>query len=534
MHSFARLRNIRSQVEDSQMRDLTRNMTLTCLAVSVCLVSSLVQSQELGTGSDIVSFKSPKQLASVLEKRWTVDGIKRFCVPETRFNPFERNLSVSRGEVWHGFLHIPAESKVGKVYWHAFVKNGRVDRLSVNVVRNNDHWHLETLRRMPEVFDRLDTKQVIERRVVAAIAISINAYRWGASSRQQAGKDWLLHYGLYNNNIPTYTNDTFEYAARGNTYPTKYTRRVQIDFPGEPIHELVVLFGKDAMPTKFLLDGKSDEYMEMVYSKYVREYSRWLNTLVCGYERASSSSSISWNAHLEALGLSEECARFLRKHPLAAGVKARTSNRYRKSNGVSQPDYQAWRKITNGMTEAEVFSILGPPEQKGMRSILGGYEWRYGTVVPKSQVIPRPYEFYISFFLGRVDGKEDPFGGQFSPNGLPSTTRLVHPRDGEVFANNPGFVDLRWCPSSGQYPMHYEIELSNSSSTATAKEPYTSITVRWDSVVSWRVRAVNALGKSDWSESRTFKGRGMPDQQDLTTDKKGTCFPQNSGDNGIE
>jgi hypothetical protein len=276
--------------------------------------------------------------------------------------------------------------------------------------------------------------------------------------------------------------------------------------PGEHLHELVTVLGKDATPNDFSLDGKKDEYMQRLYSTFAASYSRWLNTLVYGYETASPNPNMSWGEHLEALGLEEASIQYLSKQPLAASVLPLMKGKHREaSNRLSQPDYRAWQKIAKGMTEAEVFSILGPPEEKDMLHIIGGYIWHYGTVVPKSQVMPEPYEFRIRFLLGRVDFRDDPFGGHFSENGLPTTPRLIHPADGEVFTHYPRFVDLRWHPSSGQYPMHYEIDIDYAVSEKTTTDPYVSARVSGANTVTWRVRAVNAKGKSEWSEARSFK-----------------------------
>jgi hypothetical protein len=447
-----------------------------------------------------------------------MENIKCFCIPETRFNPGSNdwNLPAWQGVVWHGFIHAAAENAIGKVYWYALVKNAEPDRISINVIRGNDHWHLETVQKRPDIFTPLSAKEVLQRRLVTAVSSSIEAYRWGALPEQKRNgkpeEGWELHSAF-----SWYFKDTFADDPAG-VRPTRLTRRILS--PDNASHELVVSLGKDALPEAFLLDGKKDEYMRRLYATFTTNYSSWLRTLVYGYERASPNADMSWEEHLEALGLGEESIRYLSAKPLAAGVLPPSKGkRHQPSQGPSQPDYRAWKKIAKGMTEVEVFNILGPPQVKEWRHMIGGYKWHYGTVVPKSQVVPQAYEFQLWFLFGRVDVKEDPFNGRFSETGLPSKPELIHPADGEVFAHYPRFVDLRWYPCSGEYPLHYEIKCEGGGgddpfgggasayavAAKTTTEPYAAATVCGMGTVTWRVRAVNAKGKSEWSEPRSFK-----------------------------
>jgi hypothetical protein len=478
-------------------------MRILILISLVRFAPSFLLAGEPAAKQGVESITRADQLARLLEARWTVEAITCFCVSETRFNPSDWNLPAWQGDVWHGFLHISAEPEIGKVYWYALVKNGCADRVSVNVIKNSDHWHLETIWHMSEVFDRLDTKEARRRRIVVALDNAVNAYRWGALPEERGEAEFSAHFGLFRADYP---KDSFEYAADGIS-PTRYTRRAKITFP-DTDHEFVAVLDKNAAPQEFMLDGRKDEYMQRLYSTFVTNYSRWLNMLVYGYETASPNTHMPWDDHLEALGVDEASVQHLSEHPLAAGVLPATNGKRRSpAKDVSQPSYEAWKKISKGISETEVFSILGPPQEKDMRHLIGGYTWHYGTVVPKSQVMPEPYEFLVWFLMGRVSGTEDPFDGHFSADSLPTTPILIHPQDGEVFAHYPRFVDLRWYPSSGQYPMRYEIEIDNALAEKATTEPYVSARVSGVTTVRWRVRAVNTKGTSDWSELRTFESK---------------------------
>jgi hypothetical protein len=469
----------------------------------ICL-PTVVAAVEPPVDPEADAITSARQLASLLEKRWPVESIKHFCTPETRFDPFDWNLPAWQGEIWHGFMHVPQESEIGKVYWYALVKDGHPDRISINVIGQNDHWHLETLLKMKEVFEPIDARRAIQFRVKTAIATAVSSSGWGAIREQGEIDDWRFFIETASSDGID-DKDTFEYAPNENTIPVKYIRQVRSEFFGRADSELAVVLGKDATPIEFYVDKKKDECLAKIYSLFAAKYSTWLNTLVYGYETSSPNANTSWFEHLEALGISEDCAQYLDKQPLEAGAFPENKGRpHSLSQEISQPDYTAWNKVAKGMTEAEVFAILGAPQYKETRHT-GGYIWHYGTVVHKSQVMPEPYEFRIWLVMGRVDGIDDPFDGHFSSDGSPSTPVLIHPQDGEEFSNFPRFVDLRWYPSSGEYPMRYEIEANCGVTEKTTTEPYASLIGCGMNTVSWRVRAVNAKGKSEWSESRKFE-----------------------------
>ena len=173
---------------------------------------------------------------------------------------------------------------------------------------------------------------------------------------------------------------------------------------------------------------------------------------------------------------------------------------------VEQPDYVAWQAVANGMPELKVLSILGEPVWKEGLNLgpNAGYYWNYGTVVPQSAIFPSAYEFRVWFIEGKVFQTEDPFDGHFSTNGLPTTPTLIYPQDGTVFSHYPRLVDLRWYPSSGHYPMKYKVEISVASEEETTV-PFVTSTIGGANSVRWRVKAINKLGESLWSEYRSFE-----------------------------
>jgi len=109
---------------------------------------------------------------------------------------------------------------------------------------------------------------------------------------------------------------------------------------------------------------------------------------------------------------------------------------------------------------------------------------------------------------GKVSSLENPFGTEkLSQDGKPTIPVLIFPYDNFIFKHQPRLVDFRWYPSSGKYPMRYTIEIDErlpgrwQSYEKKANIPYYSYTFR-SSIFRWRVKAINSLGESAWSEYR--------------------------------
>ena len=199
---------------------------------------------------------------------------------------------------------------------------------------------------------------------------------------------------------------------------------------------------------------------------------------------------------------------------------------------VEQPDYAAWQRIQKKMTEQEVLAILGEPLERGKRPAKAAsnvpntvyvYSWVYGQIDFQSPVAPSPYEFFIEFARGHVQRKAHPFPGPLSMDGKPTKPELIYPESGGTYDHYPRLLDLRWHLSSGKYPLHYEVEHQFANVHYEKENGQRKKQVVWSpaSVVRlnlphyvlvhagsqpgrWRVKAVNEIGESEWSEFREF------------------------------
>jgi hypothetical protein len=183
------------------------------------------------------------------------------------------------------------------------------------------------------------------------------------------------------------------------------------------------------------------------------------------------------------------------------------------------PDLRAWNQVKAGLTVSELEKLLGEPTTRhgpdGAYKPGYIYRWTYGFVAKKSEVFPEDLTFFVNIEMGKVRSKEDPFGGALaSTNGLPSVPKLMSPADATVFNHYPRLVDFRWYASSGDYPMKYEIEIdtlypsgewSQDRATSEVSVPYRSYAHSGLNRGRWRVRGVNARGKSQWSDYLYFE-----------------------------
>jgi hypothetical protein len=210
-----------------------------------------------------------------------------------------------------------------------------------------------------------------------------------------------------------------------------------------------------------------------------------------------------------------------------------------------QPPYDRWERVEEGMSENEVLTLLGPPlvrdtresliraEMKelgmghteatallfGIPNVTHVFQWTYGRLSFESPAVPDAYEFYLLLTNGRVSWKQDPFDGRLSRNGRPTAPVLISPQDGTTFGHYPRFVDLRWAPSSGIYPVEYVIELSSGdefvdqlgadqidwdAELLRSRIPFTTTSFCGAQPGRWRVRGKNGLGTGEWSEYREF------------------------------
>lgn len=191
-----------------------------------------------------------------------------------------------------------------------------------------------------------------------------------------------------------------------------------------------------------------------------------------------------------------------------------------------QPDYAAWAKVKEGMPEADVLRLLGEPLERGKppeksslenESVIRAYPWIYGRIDCRSPLVPEPFRFYILLGNGRVIWKQDPFRPPLSTDGKPTVPQLIYPVSGAIYDHYPRYLDLRWYPSSGKYPMHYLVEYQMGNPAYGHERdwyppgrpcqvdiPYALLSHSSKGRGRWRVRAMNSLGESDWSEYRDF------------------------------
>jgi hypothetical protein len=133
---------------------------------------------------------------------------------------------------------------------------------------------------------------------------------------------------------------------------------------------------------------------------------------------------------------------------------------------VVQPDVARWLKLKVGMTEAEVAGLLGQPYRKDPRppddtepNVRHLYAWQYGEIAFESFTTKGTYAYEAVFHQGRVCEIRDPWNGKFSPDGRPTVPQLVAPGAGQSLDHYPRFMDFRWHPSSGLYPVEYEVAI---------------------------------------------------------------------------
>lgn len=175
-----------------------------------------------------------------------------------------------------------------------------------------------------------------------------------------------------------------------------------------------------------------------------------------------------------------------------------------------QPEYPAWRRITNGMKSDEVLAVLGEPRRRSGGLYGSATIWDYGGISFQSEVFPIPLSFRIFFKDGKVIVTEDPFGGQFSKDGAPTQPALIVPFDNQTFSHYPRFLDLRWSLASGTYPLEYILQIDILRGDGWKSEelrttiPYHCFVFGGMNKGRCRVRAINALGQSEWSDYRYF------------------------------
>src|SRR5215510_5169092 len=93
-------------------------------------------------------FNSPEEVTAFLEKRWPLEGIRKFAIPERRHNDLYQNL-VTAGfpEVWTGRLHCDKSTEFDSIEWYATIEirhtRRSLNEYSLGAIRGKDFWLLE-------------------------------------------------------------------------------------------------------------------------------------------------------------------------------------------------------------------------------------------------------------------------------------------------------------------------------------------------------------------------------------------------------
>ena len=177
-----------------------------------------------------------------------------------------------------------------------------------------------------------------------------------------------------------------------------------------------------------------------------------------------------------------------------------------------QPDEKKWAQLRTGMSEREVVKLIGEPMQTKQGNIGERvYLLQWGHVKYHSPCMPGGFAYDVLFANGQVERFVDPFGRSPSSDGIPTTPQPEFPRDGKAVRDIGRFVDYRWTPSSGKYPINYDIEVQLDGGSEPNKPtwcapslfsvdlPYVADTRPYQTF-RWRVRAKNPLGASEWCE----------------------------------
>jgi hypothetical protein len=184
-----------------------------------------------------------------------------------------------------------------------------------------------------------------------------------------------------------------------------------------------------------------------------------------------------------------------------------------------QPNYRKWEAVKVGMSRSEVTAVLGDEltgrEQQPHQLRDVNYA-RYGFISYPAL----PHKWAMLFVLGfnqegRVWLKQDPFGGSpLSRTGKPSKPQIIAPQSASTFAHYPRLLDLRWIPSSGVYPLVYELEegWGNPGSDRFRAaidprqhgQPFAMLSFAGAQPGRVRVRGRNAKGVGPWSDYVEF------------------------------
>lgn len=182
-----------------------------------------------------------------------------------------------------------------------------------------------------------------------------------------------------------------------------------------------------------------------------------------------------------------------------------------KSTELVHPDYQKWRRLRLGMSREQARELLGPPLSTD------GPHWVYGYIALPRARFQRAFRFMLWFdSCDRLAVIEHPFGKQSPREGRPSRVVVHTPLPNSIFSHYPRYLDIRWSPSTGSYPMAYELQLQHE-----YRERFLDTEIVRDLRLlhhvllfpgaqrgRLRVRAINSKGKGPWSPFSMFTFTG--------------------------
>ena len=94
--------------------------------------------------------RSPEELTAALERRWTIENIRSFCIPSRRHWNGCQNLVTGfhKGPcqvaaVWHGELFKGVETGFDRIAWYSDACDGVAETYSLGCTRGRDFWLLE-------------------------------------------------------------------------------------------------------------------------------------------------------------------------------------------------------------------------------------------------------------------------------------------------------------------------------------------------------------------------------------------------------
>ena len=98
-------------------------------------------SETFGGPSEPRKLDSAQAVSAILQKRWTMDYIHEFCVPERRHNPAYQGL-VTEGARWEGKIH-EDNTDFDSISWYGNMSDGQLISYSLSAQKGDSYWLLE-------------------------------------------------------------------------------------------------------------------------------------------------------------------------------------------------------------------------------------------------------------------------------------------------------------------------------------------------------------------------------------------------------